>query len=66
MATTRKRGATPKTAGARSSRKLSIKKETLKDLAPKSSPKGGLITPYKPLTPSKILTDPYQSGGMSY
>jgi hypothetical protein len=42
MATNRKRTETSKTKGRKSSRKLSLKKETLKDLAPSSGAvKGG-------------------------
>jgi hypothetical protein len=54
MATTRKRSSAAKNKGS-SSRKLALKKETLKDLTPQGrAAKGGaLITPYKPITPTK-------------
>jgi hypothetical protein len=66
--TTSRRSETSKPRGHKASRKLTLTKETLKDLSMGSrAAKGGvLITPYKPITPSKVAvsTPASNSGNM--
>jgi hypothetical protein len=63
VATSRKRSDAGKVKGRKASRKLALKKETLRDLAPRAHAKAGaLITPYRPLAPSKVG----QSGTLSF
>jgi hypothetical protein len=65
MATTRKRSSATKKNKASSSRKLTLKKATLKDLTPqRSAAKGGaLIDPDKPIAQSVLsgVKDPYST-----